>query len=325
MNDVLDSFSGTNPLLDIDTSFSNYLSSRTRTHKDHKVGGRMDYAFDADFSIRQKFITYSGWNRIYKNLVTSEIPNKFKRIFQTASEATVSSYPEIYSIVKVCSERLMTLQPKVYVRNAPGKMEIYAISAENTAPVIVVTSGLCEKCTREELQFLIGCECGHIQNNHCIYYMAAPNFGIIMDSDVINPVTDNGKQLSSAMMDWIAMSDITGDRAGIICLDSPKDYVSVFTGIRDKGLNDIYGRTGCTYDKDRIMKMYETIHVTPARSISLDSSWNTLERRVFAGMEFLNCEILYNWRSDLDTSDIHTVNKQALEVRCEIITGKAGA
>ena len=37
----------------------------------------------------------------------------------------------------------------------------------------------------------------------------------------------------------------------------------------------------------------------------------------------MNCEILYNWRSDLSKEDIHTVNKQALEIRCEIILGAA--
>ena len=58
----------------------------------------MDYAFDADFSVRQKFITYSGWNKIYKNLVTTEIPDKFKQIFKTASEVSQGSYPEILAM-----------------------------------------------------------------------------------------------------------------------------------------------------------------------------------------------------------------------------------
>ena len=211
--------------------------------------------------------------------------------------------------------------PKVFVRNAPNKMEIYSISAENTSPVIVLTSGLCEKCTKDELSYLIGCECGHIQNNHCIYYQAAPSFGIIMDSEVVNPVTDNGKQLASVMMDWLTLSCVTADRAGIICLDRPQDFSSVFVSLREKGLNDIYSRTGQVFDSNKAEKMYETLHVTPARSISLDSSTNFLERRYFAGMEFLNCETLYSWRNDIGGDDLHTVNKQALEVRCEIILG----
>lgn len=328
MNGVLDSLENQNPLLDIDTSFTNYLAVRTRKSKDHIVGGRMDYAFDTDFSVRQKFITYSGWNKIYKNLVSVEIPNKFKQIFKTASEVTQGQFPEIWSITKTCAERLMIDIPKVFVRTAPNKMEIYSISAENTSPVIVLTSGLCEKCTKDELAFLIGCECGHIQNNHCIYYQAAPSFGIIMDSDVVNPVADNGKQLSSAMMDWLTLSCVTADRAGIICLDRPNEFSSIFISLREKGLNDIFSRTGQVFDSKKAEKMYETLHVTPARSISLDNSTTALERRYFAGMEFLNCETLYSWRNDIGSVDLHTVNKQALEVRCEIIlgsdSGKAG-
>lgn len=322
MNDVLDNLAGQNPLLDIDTSFTAYLTARTRTFKDHMVGGRMDYAFDADFSLRQKLNTYSGWNKIYKTLVTTEIPNKFKRIFQTASEAGSLKYPEAYNAVKTCAERLQISVPKVFVRNAPNKLEIYSLSAENTAPVIVLTSGLCEACTSDELNFLIGCECGHIQNNHCIYYMSAPYFGVVMDSDILDPVINSGaKPLTNAMKDWLVLSDVTADRAGIICLDDPKNYAEIFGSIRNKGINDIYSRTGCKYDSGRIMKMYETLHITPARSISLDDTWNSLERRVFAGMEFLNCEILYNWRSNIEKLDVHTVNKQALEIRCEIIIG----
>lgn len=326
MNDSIGTNAGQNPLLDIDTSFNTYLAARTRTYKDHIVGGRIDYALDADFSLRQKFNTYSGWNKIYKNLVSTEIPNKFKRVFQTADEVGAMKYPEVYEAVKTCSERLQCRMPAVYVRNAAGKLEIYTISAENTDPTIVLTSGLCEACTPEELRFLIGCELGHIQNNHCIYYMAAPYFGVSMDTDIVNPVSDSGsKQLTSAMLNWIALSDVTADRAGIICCDKPSDFGKIISGIREKGINDIYSRTGCAFDKERVFKMYDTIHITPARSIALDDSWNRLERRIFAGMEFLNCEILYNWRTDIEKDDVHTVNKQALEIRCEIIIGAENA
>lgn len=321
MNSVLDTYAGQNPLLDIDTNFTAYLASRTRTFKDHMVGGRIDYAFDADFSLRQKFTTHSGWNKIYKNLVSTEIPNKFKRVFQTANEVGAMHFPEVYDAAKVCSERLKIKMPSVYVRNS-SKVEIYTLSAEGTSPAIILTSALCEACSKEELRFLIGCECGHIQNNHCIYYMAAPNFGVVMDNDIVNPIVEeNNKMTSSAMLDWITLSDITADRAGIICCNHPKDYAATMASIRSKGIVDIYSRTSCGLDYDRVIKMFDTLHFTPARSINLDDSWSRLEKRVFAGMEFLNCEILFNWREDLDKTDIHTVTKQALEVRCEIIVG----
>ena len=71
------------------------------------------------------------------------------------------------------------------------------------------------------------------------------------------------------------------------------------------------------------MKQYETLHITPARSIVIPLECNAVDKRILAGLEFLNCEILYNWRGDLSKEDIHTVNKQALEIRCEIILGAA--
>ena len=43
-----------NPLMDINTSFCDYLVARTRSYQEHVVGGTLDYAFDADFAMRQK-------------------------------------------------------------------------------------------------------------------------------------------------------------------------------------------------------------------------------------------------------------------------------
>ena len=79
--------SGYNPLLDIDTSFAAYLNARTRSYKDHIVGGMIDYAFDADFSIKQKITSFSAWSKVYKTLISKDIPNKVKRLFQSTDVA----------------------------------------------------------------------------------------------------------------------------------------------------------------------------------------------------------------------------------------------
>lgn len=324
MNESLDALTAPNPLLEIDTSFSDYLSARTRSYKEHMIGGKLDYAFDPDFSLRQKVSSFSGWGKIYKNIISNEIPNKFKRVFQSTSMAGSLKYPEAYDAVKTCSARLHASVPNIYVRNAPNKNEIYSLKGDSFDPAIVITSGLCESCTAEELRFIIGSECGHLQNNHCTFYMAAPYYGINLDIDSsAAPIAETGSmQVRSALTDWICLSDVTADRAGIICCDDPQSYTKIVISLFNKGLYGFYRDNGCgSLDYKRIIKMYETLHITPARHISLDKTWNCLERRIFAGMEFLNCETLYNWRTDIEKVDIHTVNKQALEVRCEIIVG----
>ena len=84
-----------NPLLDIDTSFNSYLKARTRSFKDHIIGGALDYAFDADFSMRQKIHGITGWSKLYRTIVSHDIPSKIKRLFQTASIAGSLKFPAI--------------------------------------------------------------------------------------------------------------------------------------------------------------------------------------------------------------------------------------
>lgn len=317
-----------NPLLDIETSFAAYLSARTRSYKSHIVGGAMDYAFDSDFSVKQKITTFSTWSKVYKNLISHEIPTKFKRLFQSTDAAGSLMHAEIYNAVQACAEKLQISVPAVYVRNTPKK-EIYSIAAEGIEPCIVATTGLTEVCSKEELCFLVGCECGHIQNNHCIFSIAAPFFGI---KDVeggeeyeSSSSDSSSKQIAVTMSEWFKLADVTGDRAGIICLERPQNYPLVMNSIHSKGAFGRYGND--KLDLNELLKLYEVLHITPARNISLPRDCSFIERRILAGLEFLSCEILYNWRGDLNRADVHTVNKQALEVRCEIIldAAKGGA
>lgn len=314
-----------NPLLDIDTSFTAYLSARTRSYKDHIVGGMMDYAFDSDFSVKQKITTFPSWSKVYKNLTGHDIPSKIKRLFQSTDVAGSLQHPEIYNAVQQCAEKLQISVPTVYVRNAPKKYEIYSIAAEGIEPCIVATTGLIDVCGKDELCFLVGCECGHIQNNHCIFSMAAPYFGINNQGDTEeSDGQENYKaltQIAGTMSEWIKLADVTGDRAGIICLNNPNDYPAIMNSIHSKGVPGMYKKD--KLDLDELLKLYEVLHRTPARSITLPADCSFIERRILAGLEFLSCEILYNWRADLNKVDMHTVNKQALEVRCEIILDAA--
>ena len=109
----------------------------------------MDYAFDADFSVKQKITTFSSWSKVHKNLVSREIPNKVKRIFQSTDIAGSLKHAEIYSAVKDCAERMQISVPTAYVRNAPNKYEIYSVAADGTDPFIVVTSGLIDVCSKD--------------------------------------------------------------------------------------------------------------------------------------------------------------------------------
>jgi hypothetical protein len=308
-----------NPLLEIDLSFSAYLSARTRSFKEHVVGGKLDYAHDVDFSLRQKINGMSGWAKIYRKLTGTDIPNNYKRVFQSASAASALLYPEAFDAAQVCAERLKISVPAVYVRNIPDKLDIYSLSAPDVEDCVIITSGLYESCDREELRFLVGRECGHIQNNHCVYNQSAPYFD---KGDEEEGDASALKPLEVAMVAWFRHSAITSDRAGIICCDEPRKFADIFESLYQKGVVPKKRKFDEFLDMEKLKKEFVTLKKTPARNISLDSGYTFTDRRVFAGMEFLFCETLYNWRPDLDKSDVHTINKQTFEVRCDIIIGE---
>lgn len=322
----MDINSSANPLLEINTSFSAYLDARTRTSTEHMVDGRMDYAFDGDFSGRAKINTVSGWSKLYKIITTADIPNEFKKVFRSADTATSMLYANAYNAANVCSERLQARVPAVMVKTARDIPEIYSLSGDGFDPCIVLTSDIAEMCSMQELYYLIGCEIGRMQNNHSAYDFAFTYPGISVNNRYAAETPEpkaagETRQLSYALNSWLRSADLTADRAGIICLDDPTIFPEIYASIRKKALPDSFGNTDTNIDLDRVREMYDIVHKTPVRSLKLDPDTTQDERRIMAGMEFTACEILYSWRSDLDAGGIHLTNKQTLEIRCEILAG----
>ncbi len=322
----MDINSSANPLLEINTSFSAYLDARTRTSTEHMVDGRMDYAFDGDFSGRAKINTVSGWSKLYKMITAADIPNEFKKVFRSADTATSMLFANAYNAANVCSERLQARVPTVMVKTARDIPEIYSLTGEGFDPCIVLTSDIAEMCSMQELYYLFGCEIGRMQNNHSAYDFAFTYPGISVNNRYAAETPEpkaagETRQLSYALNSWLRSADLTADRAGIICLDDPAAFPEIYASIRKKALPDSFGNTDTNIDLDRVREMYDIVHKTPVRSLKLDPDTTQDERRIMAGMEFIACEILYSWRPDLDAGGIHLTNKQTLEIRCEILAG----
>ncbi len=315
---MVDSF---NPLMEINTSFCDYLVERTRSYQEHVVGGTLDYAFDADFAMRQKIGGISGWSRLYKAIVSNDIPGRFKRYFQSSDSASSMKYAKAYEAARKCSERLQISLPVILVRKAGDVPEIMSMAGEGIEPCIVMTSDIAESFTTDELCFLIGCECGRLQNRHSAFNYAFTYPGIsrgdVSTADS-NDSKSNVRELNYVLNKWIISGDITADRAGIICLDNPSDFAKIYASVREKGVPDSFGHTNRNIDIDAIVKRYETLHVTPVRDLNMDGC-SADERRIIAAMEFIGCEILYIWRPDLSSAASHVGSKQSLEIRCDII------
>lgn len=322
-----DSMESVNPLLQIDTGFRSYLNAYTRSFQNHVVDGQLDYAFDSDFAVRQKIAGLAGWGKLAKAVNSSDISAEAKHLFMKCNQAGALKYPELYDIVKICAERLELNLPIVFVREDIDKPLIYSVASDIIEPCIVMTQKLLELCTAEELQLLIGSEAGRIQNNHAVYNWAFTYLNY--NRNVYKPIERSYKQsvsnqLVCALIEWVKYADITADRAGIICIDEPGRFLDISCGLYKKGYIDFYGRTQPGIDFIKLNELQNVNHTTAARSLKTDGGLSELERRMLASAEFLSCDSMFAWRSDIDKKDIHTITGQICDVRTSLILGTGG-
>lgn len=311
-----------NPLLDINTSFEDYLRARTRNSSEHIVDGKMDYAFDGDYALKSKITSVSGWSKFSKSLNSFEIPNEYKRALRLSETASSMLYPKAYNAVNKCSERLETSVVPVLVKSSKDAPELYSLKGEDVEPCIVVTADVVEICTYDELCYLFGCEIGRLQNNHCIFRYA---FGITNSGrKVPDDYADVFNNSKASVAKWIPSSDLTADRAGIICLDDPSEFAKIYISVRKKCIPDSFGNTDGDILQSDIMEKFDVMHKTPVRNLKFSADTTLDERRIMAGLEFTGCEVLYSWRPDLNSRNGHLSSKQSLEIRCEILADGSG-
>ena len=153
--------------------------------------------------------------------ITKHAIEKLYSIQYTGSHLRVSEkrYPEIYEYLKrACQILDVKTIPELYVKWD------YTIDAETYGsenPIIVLNSGLLDLCTDDEIMFLIGHEVGHIKSNHMLYHMAAEILVFLID---YIPLLGQASQL--ALYYWDRMSDLTADRAGLLCCQNSEAMIS---------------------------------------------------------------------------------------------------
>lgn len=313
-----------NPLLKIDTSFRTYLNVYTRSFANHVVGGALDYAFDSDFAVRQKLSGILGWGRLYKAITSGDISAEAKELFMKCNQAGPLKYPEVYDTLMKCTARLELNPPIVLVNDDPSKA-IYSITSDNIEPSIIITTGLIDMCDAKELRFLIGCECGRLQNNHTVFDFAFTYLNY--NKNVFKPAQRTYKspvsnQLVHTLVEWAKYSDVTVDRAGIICLDDPKEYAQIICGLYEKGYVDFFGRKAEAMHLDKLVEIHEKIkEENEPRKLVIDKGLTAMQKRVIAGLDFISCVTLYNWRSDLSRREVSPRSQQICDIRCNMILG----
>ena len=131
----------------------------------------------------------------------------------TSIRASERQFPRVSALGQRAAEALHVAPPIVYVSAQAMPVPIYTFGTEDES-AIVMHGALVDELSDQELLFAIGHECGHVQNGHVLFRTALYFLRHSASSFVRWIVTPAVAALDA----WSRRADVTGDRAGLLCL-----------------------------------------------------------------------------------------------------------
>ena len=147
---------------------------------------------------------------------------QFFRITNLASniQAKGNMFSRLQSTLRYAAKIMNMDEPELYVTTDPNPN---AFTYGHTRPFIVVTSGLIEATNEEELFFVMAHELGHIKCGHVLYKTMARHFKFVLDIAASATFGLSGlisAGLEMALFDWQRKSELSADRAGLVCVQN---------------------------------------------------------------------------------------------------------
>jgi Zn-dependent protease with chaperone function len=256
----------------VDLSFARYVAARKGAASARAREGA-HYAYGADLRLRSALdkvrpvslaveATLRFWQTVGRNRLVGNSPKVGERQF-----------PQVHRLILRAAEALQIPPPTLYlsVDTTLGAARTLGTADEAT---IVLYAPLLDALTEPELLFLIGHECGHIQNGHTIYLTAS----YFLTEAAKNLVVRWGVQPAIlALNAWSRRADITCDRAGLLCVRDLGQATSTLVKLA-LGSRKLYGDV----DVDEYLRQLDEGQGGPGRFHELFSQHPYLPKRVQA-------------------------------------------
>lgn len=153
-------------------------------------------------------------NLVFRKVLSVAADSSFGQVIATGVPVNERSFPDIYRIVKQCTETLRIPMPYVIVSSSVGFNAF--TTGSDKKPYIVLGSMLVKAMKEEYLHFVIGHECGHIAMGHVLYQSVANAMAYMASNvPVIGQLVNSTAGL--ALNAWSRRSEISADRAGLLC------------------------------------------------------------------------------------------------------------
>lgn len=157
-----------------------------------------------------------GLDRLFKKLASLHF-ERIVRLHFTADSLRLSprQRPRIFALMREAAAVLDMAEPELYLLQAPSA-NAFAIGMERHT--LVLTSGLVDLLSEDELRTVIAHELGHIKSGHMLYRTIAIFLSLIglvaaRNLPILNLLS---QALLYAFYDWSRKSELTADRAGLL-------------------------------------------------------------------------------------------------------------
>lgn len=134
----------------------------------------------------------------------------------TAVRVDERQFRSLHQLRQDCVEILdAPTTPELFVLQDPG---VNAFTIGMDRPFIVLTTGLIDLMDTEELRFIIGHELGHALSGHAVYRTMLMHLLRLSANIGWMPVGGWAlRAIVAALMEWSRKSELSGDRAGLLC------------------------------------------------------------------------------------------------------------
>jgi len=158
-----------------------------------------------------------GFDQVLK-VLAAMLRERQHRLLYLASAARVGprQFGDLDALLDECVDVLDAQdKPEMFVLQSPT-VNAYCIGMET--PFIVVTSGLYDLMTHDELRFVIGHELGHAVSGHAVYRTMLMHLLRLADTFGFIPIGGWAlRAIVAALLEWQRKSELSGDRAGLLC------------------------------------------------------------------------------------------------------------
>lgn len=158
-----------------------------------------------------------GFDQVLK-VLSGALRERQHRLLYLASAARVGprQFADLDALLDECVQVLdAPAKPELFVTQSP-LANAYTIGMDT--PFIVITSGLYDLMSHDEMRFVIGHELGHALSGHAVYRTMVMHLMRLASSFGFIPIGGWAlRAIVAALLEWQRKSELSGDRAGLLC------------------------------------------------------------------------------------------------------------